>query len=378
VLDLLGDNIRLGVRVHEAAHAPRPAPARPAGAAARPRVLAKGRVSGLARGGHLLSILLPTKNGAAQLRELLPAVLGQRTDDRIEIVAVDSGSEDDTVEVLRRFGATVVAIEPRAFGHGPTRNLASRHARGDAFVFINQSTLPADDRWLANLVAPLWDDPALAGVCSRMLPREDADLLVRRDGLRDPNGAPESSVRAIGDWLRHQRLTDHELRLLINFHTVSAAIRPRVFAQVPFRDVLIGEDVLWAKEVLEAGLKIRHEASSVVFHSHRYSYLEHLERNVDDGFANRLIVGRQVADDAVAPSIAAQVRDDWRYLAECGLGAEELDEWRLMAALRRTAQVVGQWIGSNHDRLPGDLVAFLSLTERIKAGAQGAGAGPGN
>ena len=64
--------------------------------------------------------------------------------------------------------------------------------------------------------------------------------------------------------------------------------------------------------------------ASVVFHSHRYSYLEHLERNVDDGFANRLIVGRQVADDAVAPSIAAQVRDDWRYLAECGLGAEVL------------------------------------------------------
>ena len=110
-------------------------------------------------------------------------------------------------------------------------------------------------------------------------------------------------------------------------------------------------------------------ASSVVFHYHRYSYLEHLERNVDDGFANRLIVGRRVADDAVAPSIAAQVRDDWRYLAECGLGAEELDEWRLVAALRRTAQVVGQWIGSNHDRLPRDLVAFLSLTERIRAGA---------
>jgi hypothetical protein len=132
----------------------------------------------------------------------------------------------------------------------------------------------------------------------------------------------------------------------------------------------MGEDILWAKEVLEAGYAIRHEPDSIVQHSHAYSNLDLLRRNVDDGFANREIVGRQLDDDAVAPLIETLVRDDWRYLEqECRLSQEELDRWRLVATLRRTAQVVGQWVGVNHDHLPADLMTWLSLTERVKAGA---------
>src|SRR5439155_10778597 len=102
------------------------------------------------------------------------------------------------------------------------------------------------------------------------------------------------------------------LRLLINFHTVSAAIRPDVLRRIPFREVLIGEDLLWAKEVLESKLKIQHEPSSVVLHSHHYTPAELLRRNVDDGFANREIVGRTFDEADLVPTIEALVRDDWR------------------------------------------------------------------
>jgi GT2 family glycosyltransferase len=376
--DLLRDNIRLGVRVQEAEfqarreaanNSPHSALTVPPGR--EPRLLFRGEAHWLANepSSRLISVLLPVKNGAAQLRELLPTILRQRTRDLVEIVAVDSGSTDDTIEVLRTHRATVVAIEPEDFNHGLTRALATHYANGNVFVFLNKSTLPADENWLANLVAPLDTDPMLAGVCSRVLPPPDCDPLTRRDTLRNPNASEERQVRCITNWDEYRNLPHHKLRTFLNFHSLSAAIRPEVFRRIPFRKVHIGEDLLWAKEVLEAGYKVQHEPNSVVLHAHRFSFLETLQINFDDGVANRDIVGRTFDDRDVTPWVAHMIRDDWRYLEqECRLTGSELEHWRLVAALRRATQGLGQWIGVNRDGKAGHLTQLLSMIERLKAG----------
>jgi hypothetical protein len=40
----------------------------------------------------------------------------------------------------------------------------------------------------------------------------------------------------------------------------------------------------------------------------------------------------------------------------------------MISAVRRTAQIIGQWLGTNCDAADGNLLEMLSLTERIKAG----------
>jgi rhamnosyltransferase len=133
----------------------------------------------------------------------------------------------------------------------------------------------------------------------------------------------------------------------------------------------MGEDVLWAREVLEAGYRIQHEPGSRVYHSHNYSPFETLRRNVDDGLANRQIVGRDLEREGVLPLITALVRDDWAYLErEAKLTGDELERWKIESVLRRAALAVGQWVGANADRSTSDLARLLSLTEAIKAGAR--------
>jgi rhamnosyltransferase len=313
---------------------------------------------------------MPVKNGAARLRESLPRVITQETSDRIEIVAIDSGSTDDTIDVMKTFGATILAIDPRDFDHGLTRNAAAGYARGDVYVFLNQSALPMDDQWLSKLVAPLDEDQTLAGVCSRVVARPGADPITRKDVRRDLSGSTERSVKSIESISKYQDLTPHERRVFVNFHTVSAAIRPLVFAKIPFRTIRMGEDVLWAREVLEAGYRIQHEPDSRVFHSHSYSAFEILRRNVDDGLVNRQIVGRDFEREGIVPLIQALVRDDWKYLEEEEkLTGEELERWKIESVLRRAALAVGQWVGANADRTTANLADLLSLTEAIKTDA---------
>jgi rhamnosyltransferase len=352
-----------------------PLPESPASSRGAARLISTGREHHLGEGpaSHLVSIVIPVKNSARYLRDLLPAVLAQSVSARVEIVAVDSGSSDETIAVLRDFGATVLEIDEGDFDHGLTRNLAAENAHGDILVFVSHRSQPVGDRWLAPLIAALADDPELAGVCSRVSPRAEADLLTRRDVERDLSASAERRRIQISDWSAYRGMSPEERRRFLNFHTVSAAIRAEAWKTRPFRPVrTLGEDLLWARETLEAGWALLHEPASVVRHSHNYTLEQILERNVDDGIANRDIVGRTFNREQVIPMIRALVQADWSFLTDtAGLRGEELEQWQLESALRRGAQVLGQWIGMNYETLPEAMVSELSSIARLKASRSG-------
>jgi rhamnosyltransferase len=295
-------------------------------------------------------------------------LLEQKADAELEIVAVDSASTDDTVKVLEEFGATVLAIDPADFDHGLTRNLLATHARGDVLVLLNGRSRPCDDGWLAPLLAALDADPTVAAAASRVLPYPDADLLTRRDVALDPSGSEERSVKRIADRQAYDAMPVEQRRLLLNFHTVSAAIRADVLRRIPFRSVrAIGEDLLWSREVIEAGMALVHEPASRVYHSHDYSLREWFMRNVDDGVANRDINDRSLSEEEVGALVRGMIESDWAYLRdELGLDGEELRRWQVQAALRRTAQAAGQWLGVNHASLPPQAVSAFSRVASMR------------
>jgi GT2 family glycosyltransferase len=324
---------------------------------------------GQAGSGRLISVVIPVKNGAPYLEELLTGVLAQSISARLEIVAIDSGSRDGTLDLLERFGATAFAIEPSEFDHGLTRNLAAEHAHGEILVFLTQRARPVGDRWLAPLISALEEDPAVAGACSRLLPRPEADLLARKDVEQELCASPVRQRKQIDDWTEYSRMPAEERRRFLNFHTVSAAIRAEALRRYPFRSVrTIGEDLLWAREVVESGWALVHEPASIVSHSHDYTLSELFGRNVDDGIANRDIIDRSFDGEEIVARIRATVEEDWSYLRETlGLAGSELEHWQFESVLRRAAQVVGQWVGVNYETLPEDTAARFSNVAQIRA-----------
>ncbi|MBS1845243.1 MAG: glycosyltransferase family 2 protein, partial [Actinobacteria bacterium] len=160
-------------------------------------LLNRGRFQTLRKGpgNHKVSVLMPLMDAGDALRRILPKLLEQEAAAELEVVAVDSASRDDTIAVLEEFDATAIGIDPVEFDHGLTRNLLADHAQGDVLVYLNEGALPADDNWLAPLLTALDADPAVAGVTSRILPRPEADDLVRHDIELEPSGSAIRSVR---------------------------------------------------------------------------------------------------------------------------------------------------------------------------------------
>ncbi|MBE0664550.1 MAG: glycosyltransferase, partial [Candidatus Aminicenantes bacterium] len=210
-----------------------------------------------------ISIIIPAKNEGENIRKCLDMVMAQECSYVFEVIVIDSGSQDDTVAMVKENkNIRLVEIRPDEFAHGKTRNLGAKLAKGDFLVFLNADAIPQDRSWLSSLIKEFAEDDKIAGVYSRHLPRSGCHLYMARDlQISMPAHKTEKS---------HVKRLDYFL-----FSTVSAAIRKDIWSTYPFLDeILIAEDQNWAERVLKSGYKLIYTPASVVQHSHNYSLKE--------------------------------------------------------------------------------------------------------
>lgn len=225
-----------------------------------------------------VSIVIPTLNGRGTLPALLDGLAAQRTDGPIETIAIDSGSRDGTVELLRARADCLIQIDPRRFDHGLTRNLGVERARGALVVLIVQDAEPASADWLTVLTRPFADDPALAGTYARQITRDDASPITRYYHRFWQASSETPRVSRIGGAREFLALAPSDRHERCIFDNVCSCVRRSVWQQHPFRATAMAEDLEWAREVLLAGYRIAYVPSAVVRHSHERPAREEYRR----------------------------------------------------------------------------------------------------
>ena len=258
----------------------------------------------------MVSVVIPVKNGGAQLRRCLEAIRTQRVDDEVEVVVVDSGSTDGSDALAESLGASVHRIPPEEFNHGATRNLGASRARGEVLVFTSQDAVAETPEWLALLTAPL-RDPQVAGVYGRQ---------VAHHGAKPPE---EFFLDFLyGPRARVQRAASREELSMETtlFSNVASAIRRDVFERFRFvDDIVMSEDQEWSARVLLAGYAIVYEPRAVVRHSHDYDLRAAFRRFYESGLSARRAYapgGRSLL--VVARTGLAYLRCEGRWLRERG------------------------------------------------------------
>ena len=91
------------------------------------------------------SVIIPVYNGAMTIRRAVESVLTQAWS-AYEIIVVDDGSEDDTPDILRKFGGVVRYIRQQNAGVSAARNLGAHHATGDWLAFLDADDWYYPDR----------------------------------------------------------------------------------------------------------------------------------------------------------------------------------------------------------------------------------------
>lgn len=88
-----------------------------------------------------LSLVIPTRNGAARLRETLASVAAQKLEGTLEVVVVDDGSTDDTGRLAALFslpwGRPRVLRHETSRGRGAACNTGIRAARAERIVLLD-------------------------------------------------------------------------------------------------------------------------------------------------------------------------------------------------------------------------------------------------
>ena len=226
-----------------------------------------------------VSVVIPTLNAGPGFPCLLEKLSAQAGFSRLEIVVIDSGSSDGTVDVARRCGAKVVEVPPGSFDHGLTRNQGIQEASGEICVLLVQDAMPAHDHLLETIIQHFGRDPLIAGVTTRQIPRPQVDIVSRWENQYHTKFlGSKVKVRYIPDWNTFLQLPFFDRLFLCNFDNVCSALRRSVWEKHPFRSVLFAEDMDWAVRVLRDGYKIVYEPAAVVVHSHDRAAIYHMRR----------------------------------------------------------------------------------------------------
>jgi glycosyltransferase involved in cell wall biosynthesis len=85
-----------------------------------------------------ISVIIPTYNSARYLGEAIASVLAQGYKN-LEILVVDDGSNDDTFDVVRRYGSHVqyIRLETNSGGPATPRNIGIKAASGDTVAIFD-------------------------------------------------------------------------------------------------------------------------------------------------------------------------------------------------------------------------------------------------
>jgi rhamnosyltransferase len=239
------------------------------------------------RNGPLATVVIPTFNGERYLRRILEILSQQDLDGSFDILVIDSGSTDGTLDIVRDFPKVRLHQIPNSeFGHGRTRNLGAQMSTGEFTAFLTHDAVPTSTHWLANLIAPMRADPSVAAVMGKQVPRPGCFPLLKYE-IRGvfANAGPDDRVTVFD---KVSIRNEAEFARAAFHSDVNSAARSSVLqGPIPYRDVEYAEDQLFGRDVLKAGLRKAYAPMAVVEHSNDLTLREYGKRIFDETFGLR-------------------------------------------------------------------------------------------
>lgn len=193
-----------------------------------------------------VSVVIRAKDEAPNIGRTLAALASQTVSGQSEVVVVDSGSTDRTVEIARAAGVRLIEITAEEFTYGRSLNIGCAEARAPLIVALSAHAFPRHERWLEDVMAA-FDDERVACACG---------YATGPDGGRLAGAVHQD----LGLWLRYPRW---------GYTNASGGFRAALWRERPFReDLPMTEDKEWTLHWLERGWLCLVDPELAVEHDH--------------------------------------------------------------------------------------------------------------
>jgi rhamnosyltransferase len=304
------------------------------------------------------AIIIPTLNGEADLREMLPLLSAQTVKPK-RFIILDSESTDCTRDLARSAGAEVITVPRDDFDHGGTRMKGIGLVESDCelAVFLTQDAKPTNERTIETLLKS-FENPEIDVAYGRQLPRQQAGDIERFARLY--NYPDASEVRSTADIPR----TGFKTFFCSNSFAAYRIERLKKAGGFPL-DTIFGEDALATAQILLLGGKVRYEAEASVEHSHDYSIAEEFKRYFDVGVMHNR--AKQVIRPfgSVSSTGSAFVKNELRFLANSA--PMQIPQ----AIARTTLKYAAYQLGLREESLPIWITKSISRNRRFWIKSEG-------
>jgi glycosyltransferase involved in cell wall biosynthesis len=199
-----------------------------------------------------VSIIIRAYNEEEHIGRLLTGISHQTVADR-QVILVDSGSQDATVQIASQYPVELVSIPPEEFTFGHSLNMGIRQARADLLVFASAHIYPVYPDWLEMLLQPF----------------ENERVALTYGKQRGSENTAFSEHQIFKAWY-----PDHAERLSSTpfCNNANAAIRRELWEQNPYDETLPGlEDLAWGQWAYDHNYLLRYVPEAEVIHVHDQS-----------------------------------------------------------------------------------------------------------
>ncbi len=277
-----------------------------------------------------VSIVIRTLNEERYLDELLTTISKQkRTDFSWEILLIDSGSTDKTLEIAGHHDCQVLKIPKSEFTFGRSLNIGCEAARGRFLVFISGHCIPAKEDWLTNIIKPLREGQATY-------------CYGNQKGTKTTKFSEQQVFEKYFDPVKRTPQPDYFV------NNANAALLADAWAQHPFDESITGlEDMHLAKRLVATGMLVGYADNATVYHIHDESWMQVKWRFEREAMALREIdPSLHMSRRDLVRCIYSSIAYDWQEAFRLRIFFKEW--WKIMAF--RTCQYWGSYVGSKASR----------------------------
>lgn len=201
------------------------------------------------------SIIIPVFNAEKTIQRCLYALLEQTyPEERYELIVVDNGSTDRSVEMIRKFPVKFFS-EKRAHNSYMARNCGLSYTKGEIIAFIDADCI-AEKNWLKNLIEPFQDE-RVGVVAGEILSYEPANLI--------------QGFYAFSNFLAQENKVKGNISAIA---TANIAVRREIFDTVGYFDEKFrwgGDNDFGIRIQKETNYLIQFAKNARVYHFHRAS-----------------------------------------------------------------------------------------------------------